>query len=105
MNRKPIKRDLENEVLSSEIKEIFEEHKKRYGSLRISKALEQKGIKVNRKRVAKLMRKMELYAKGGSVLKMQIYNVKAISPAVSNGYCVSNFGTIIGDRFLILIHY
>jgi putative transposase len=55
---------LENEVLSTEIKNIFEYHKARYGSLRISKALEQKGITVNRKRVSKLMRNMKLFAKG-----------------------------------------
>lgn len=55
---------LENEVLSTEIKKIFEEHKGRYGSIRISKALEQKGITANRKRVAKLMRNMKLAARG-----------------------------------------
>ncbi len=54
---------LENEVLCEEIQEIFKEHK-RYGSLRITKVLEKKGIKVNRKRVGKLMRQMNLYAKG-----------------------------------------
>ena len=61
---KPSSRDIENEVLSAEIKKIFEEHKGRYGSLRISKVLEQNGIKVNRKRVARLMRLMGLYSKG-----------------------------------------
>ena len=51
-------------MLSKEIKRVFEEHKGRYGSLRISKSLETEGIKVNHKRVGKLMRLMELYAKG-----------------------------------------
>jgi putative transposase len=55
---------LENEVLSTEIRKIFEEHKSRYRSIRISKALKQKGITVNRKRVAKLMRNMKLLPKG-----------------------------------------
>ena len=36
------------------------EHKGRYGFLRIAKTLELKGIKVNRKRVARLMRLMAL---------------------------------------------
>nr|WP_293960922.1 IS3 family transposase [uncultured Fusobacterium sp.] len=36
------------------------EHKGRYGSLRIAKTLELKGIKVNRKRVARLMRLIAL---------------------------------------------
>lgn len=39
LNRKPSKRMLENDVLSAEIRTIFEEHKDRYGSKRISKAL------------------------------------------------------------------
>ncbi|MGR5907947.1 transposase [Bacillus paranthracis] len=64
LQRKPSKRVLENEVLSEEIQQIFKEHKGRYGSLRITKVLEKKGIKVNRKRVGKLMRQMKLYAKG-----------------------------------------
>jgi len=55
---------LENEILSTEIRKIFEEHKGRYGSIRITKALEQMGIKVNRKRVSKLMRNMKLTPRG-----------------------------------------
>ena len=47
-----------------EIKKIFDEHRSRYGSLRITKVLEQNGIKVNRKRVARLMRMMNLSPKG-----------------------------------------
>ena len=50
-------------MLRAEIQEIFKEHIGRYGSLRITKVLEKKGIKVNRKRVGKLMRQMNLYAK------------------------------------------
>ena len=57
-------RDIENSVLSTEIKKIFDEHRSRYGSLRITKVLEQNGIKVNRKRVARLMRMMNLSPKG-----------------------------------------
>ena len=47
-----------------EIKKIFLEHKGRYGSLRIVKTLELKGIKVNRKRVTRLMRLMALIPYG-----------------------------------------
>lgn len=43
---------------------IFDDHRSRYGSLRITKVLEQKEIKVNRKRVAKLIRIMNLSPKG-----------------------------------------
>lgn len=55
---------LENDVLSTEIRIIFEEHKGRYGSRRISKALALKGITANRKRVSKLMRNMKLFPRG-----------------------------------------
>lgn len=55
---------LENEVLSNEIRKIFEDHKGRYWSIRIPKALEQMGITVNRKRVSKLMRNMKLVPRG-----------------------------------------
>lgn len=64
LKRKPSRRMLENEILSTEIRKIFEEHKGRYGSIRIAKALEQIGIKANRKRVSKLMRTMKLVPRG-----------------------------------------
>ncbi|WP_427042739.1 IS3 family transposase (plasmid) [Fusobacterium sp. SB021] len=60
LKRKPSAREIENKILSEEIKKIFLEHKGRYGSLRIVKTLELKKIKVNRKRVARLMRLMAL---------------------------------------------
>lgn len=69
---------LENEVLSTEIRQIFEEHKGRYGSLRIKKVLEQKGIVVNRKRVSKLMRIMKLFPKG-TRYRYKRYNQKSSS--------------------------
>lgn len=67
---------LEDEVLSSEIKSIFEEHKNRYGSTRISKALKSKGIIANRKRVSRLMRIMKLYPRG-TRYRYKRYNQKS----------------------------
>lgn len=63
-------------MLSEEIQQIFKEHKGRYGLLRITKVLEEKGIKANRKRVGKLMRQMKLYAKG-SRYRYKRYNKKS----------------------------
>ncbi len=40
LNQRPSARDIENQVLSNDIKKILEDHKSRYGSLRISKVLE-----------------------------------------------------------------
>ena len=64
LNRKPSNRSLENEIYCDKIRTIFEEHKARYGSMRISKSLEQDGFRISRPRVARLMRRMNLHAKG-----------------------------------------
>jgi putative transposase len=76
LNRKPSNRSIENELLSQNIKRIFEEHKGRYGSKRIAKSLLREGININHKRVGRLMRKMGLYAKG-SRYHYKHYNKKA----------------------------
>lgn len=62
----PPKRFAENEVIKGEIREIFDTNHSRYGSIRIQKVLLEKGIKVNRKRVTRLMREMGLFPKGTS---------------------------------------
>ena len=49
-------RSLENEVLLAEITEVFYTHHQIYGSPRITEVLEDRGIKVSRPRVARLMR-------------------------------------------------
>ncbi len=53
--KKPTKRKKENELLKEEITTIFQEHHRRYGAIRITKVLNEKGILVNRKRVGKLL--------------------------------------------------
>jgi putative transposase len=62
--RTPSNRQLENELLSGKIRTLFEQHSGRYGAKRITHCLKDEGIKINRKRVAKLMRAMGLLAKG-----------------------------------------
>ena len=49
-----------NEKLDDEIKKIFEESKQRYGSPKITKVLNSKGMKASQKRVARRMRKLGL---------------------------------------------
>ncbi|MTK12276.1 MAG: IS3 family transposase [Clostridiaceae bacterium] len=75
LNHKPSSRDIQNQVLSKEIKQIFDENKGRYGSIRIAKVLEQRGIHVNRKRVSRLMRNMKLFPKGSNY-RYKHYNQK-----------------------------
>ncbi len=64
LNRKPSRRQIENDFLGTKIKEMFERHDGRYGSLRISLALHDEGIEVNRKRCGRIMRDLGLFAKG-----------------------------------------
>lgn len=53
---------IRNQKLMERIREIFEEHKHRYGYRRITAQLKREGYAVNHKRVKRLMTKMHLYA-------------------------------------------
>lgn len=64
LKRKKSKRAIENEALTEMIEEIFHNHKGRYGARRIQLVLERQGVKVNQKRVSKLMSTHGLVAKG-----------------------------------------
>lgn len=59
-NHKENSYELANSKLDIEIKRIFNESKKRYGSPKITKTLINEGIKVSQKRVARRMRKLGL---------------------------------------------
>lgn len=58
--RTPSERTLFNQNLVLEIKKVHEQSKKRYGSPRITKELEMKGIKASKVLVAKLMRENQI---------------------------------------------
>ncbi|HVX67543.1 MAG TPA: IS3 family transposase [Terriglobales bacterium] len=57
--RAPVEEDME---VRSEIQQIFAEHKRRYGYRRVSAELRRRGMLVNHKRVARLMREDNLLA-------------------------------------------
>ena len=57
------------------IKEIFDDNKGRYGSIRIGKVLNERGIHANRKRISRLMREMNLCPKG-TRYNYKRYNLK-----------------------------
>ena len=78
MHRRPSKRQVEREVLSEKIKAIFHEHKRRYGTVRITKVLHNSDVLTNTKRVGKVMHLMGLYAKGNRY-KYKHYNRKRAS--------------------------
>ena len=73
LKRCPSPRQIENEALKEVIKTIFYEHKERYGSVRITQELYRRGIRVNPKRVGRLLHQLGLYAKG-SRYKYKYYN-------------------------------
>ena len=64
LHRRKSKRSIENEALSEIISDIFKENEGRYGSRRIQKVLLQRNIKVNEKRVSRIMSEQGLIAKG-----------------------------------------
>ena len=57
-NKKRNRDEEENEKLDKEIKEEYEKSKGRYGSPKIQKMLEKRGIKASQKRIARRMKKM-----------------------------------------------
>jgi putative transposase len=62
LKREPSQRHQANETLAVAIRQVYETSRQTYGSPRIHAALKQQGIKVSRKRVARLMRQHGLAA-------------------------------------------
>ena len=63
LKRKPSQRELDNQQLDAEIREIYDNSKGRYGSPKIKKELVDRGRKVSKNRVARRMRKAGLRSK------------------------------------------
>ena len=62
LSRKPSPRDKSNDELLHIIKQIHEKSNKTYGSVRIFRKLRKKGIKVNHKRVERIMKENTTYS-------------------------------------------
>lgn len=58
LNRKPCKRNTENQAIKGKITEIYEGSGKRYGCIKIKHALEKYNIHVSQNRVLRLMRQL-----------------------------------------------
>lgn len=63
LHRRKSKRSIENEDLAEMILDIFKENEGRYGSRRIQKVLLQRNIRINEKRVSRIMSGQGLIAK------------------------------------------
>ncbi|MFN3488071.1 MAG: IS3 family transposase [Emticicia sp.] len=57
--------------LTEQVKEVFEEHRKRYGAIRISKELQAQGVKIGRHQVRTLMKKQGLVVFNRKVLYLK----------------------------------
>jgi transposase InsO family protein len=63
LKRKPSQRQLDNQRLDAQIRQIYEQSKGRYGSPKITQELRDRGRKVGKNRVAERMRKAGLRSK------------------------------------------
>jgi putative transposase len=60
LHAEPSARAIDDAVLAAEIKEVFHEHKGRYGVPRVRRALRRRGARPSKKRVARVMRTLGL---------------------------------------------
>ncbi len=90
-------KDLKNEKVMKRIKEIFEEHRHRYGYRRITAQLHREGMRVNHKRVKRLMVKMHLYAIT-IIRRFKYSSYKGTIGKIKPNLIKRNFGAIIPDR-------
>jgi transposase InsO family protein len=60
LHAEPSTRSIDDAVLAAEIKEVFDEHRGRYGAPRVRRALRRRGVRPSKKRIARLMRALGL---------------------------------------------
>ncbi len=73
-SRKPSSRDDSNDELLRIIKQIHEKSNKTYGSIRMVKELRKRGIRVNHKRVERIMKENGIYGKARRKYKATTYS-------------------------------
>ena len=94
----PSELSLRHDYLKVEIKRLFEMHQGRYGSPRIVLALLDEGIDTNIRVVAKLIREMNLCAKGYQRRKKSYGQNKAIEDVIKDNHLNREFNQTIIDR-------
>ena len=60
LHREPSTRSIDDRVLAAEVKQVFDEHRGRYGAPRIRRALRRRGPRPSKKRIARVMRSLGL---------------------------------------------
>lgn len=86
LNRFKSRREIENEELLNEIRVEFQKGRRTYGSPSITKELKKRGRKVNKKRVARIMKENGLRAKTKRKFKVTTHSdhKEPISPNLLN---------------------
>ncbi len=82
--REPGPRALQDEELGLLIEEIFFEHKRRYGAVRIWKEMQARGVDVGRDRVGRLMKMRNLVARARRLKKPQTTDSSHEHPLAPN---------------------
>ena len=83
-NKYPGKREIANRKLTVKISDLYVEHKRRYGSPKITQCLRKDGENINHKRVERLMRLQGLYARRKKRFKSTTTNSRHINPIAPN---------------------
>jgi len=83
-NKHPGKREIANRKLTIKINALYVEHKRRYGSPKITQCLRKDGENINHKRVERLMRTQGLYARRKKRFKPATTNSRHINPIAPN---------------------
>nr|WP_198263457.1 IS3 family transposase [sulfur-oxidizing endosymbiont of Gigantopelta aegis] len=78
----------ENEALTEQLKKLFEDSRKTYGTRRLKRKLAEKGVHISRRRIGRLMKKAGLFCKTKRRLKRRLIH-KRISPNLLKVYCLS----------------
>lgn len=83
LGRRKSNSQIEREALEGFVADIFAEHKGRYGARRISKVLNERGILASHKRIAKVLSKLGLQAKGTRKKYRQSRKIAAGDPRMN----------------------
>lgn len=83
-NRYPGEREIANRDLKLKINALYLQHRRRYGSPKITQCLRKSGYIINHKRVERLMRQLGLYARKKRRFKPITTDSKHTNPIASN---------------------
>ena len=100
-NPEPGKRAQADAALLERIVEVFNQHKQRYGSPRVTQALQQAGVRCGENRVARLMREHELVARPKRAFRPRTTQAgaEAVAPNRIKALAPSGPDQIWGERY------